>query len=72
MSKRKEEASLKGLSSRFGAPVRKRFSKIVDLQRMRRRCPSCGSWRMKREAAGIWTCRKCGFKVAGEAYDVKT
>ena len=72
MSEPKEKFTLKGLGSKFGAPVRKRFSRIALLKRMRRSCPSCGSRRLKREAVGIWTCRKCGFKVASEAYDVKT
>ena len=68
----KKEAKLKGLGTKFGAPVRKRFSRIASLQKMRRSCPACGSWRLKRDASGIWTCRKCGLKLAGEAYDVKT
>ena len=72
MPKSKKKVTLKGLGSKFGAPVRKRFSMTVNLQRMRRRCPSCGAWRFKREVSGIWTCRKCGVKVAGEAFDVKT
>ena len=24
-----------------------------------------------RDAVGIWSCKKCGFKIAGTAYDVK-
>jgi len=70
--KSKKEVTLKGLSTKFGGTVRKRFSRVIFVKRMRRSCPSCGSRRLKREAVGIWTCRKCGFKVASEAYDVKT
>ena len=72
MPKHKKEVALIGLGTRYGAPVRKRFSRISRLQHTRRRCPSCGAWKLKREAVGIWTCRICGLKVAGEAYDVKT
>ncbi len=36
-----------------------------------RKCPECGSRKFGREAVGIWSCKKCGFKIAGLAYDIK-
>jgi ribosomal protein L37AE/L43A len=72
LPKPKGEKTLKGLAQKFGAPVRKRYSRIVNLQRMHRKCPSCGSWKLRRKASGIWTCLHCDFKIAGEAFDVKT
>lgn len=37
----------------------------------KRQCPECGSGRFGRLAVGIWHCSKCGYKIAGTAYDVK-
>ena len=60
--------SFKGLGPKFGATVRKRYTRIERLLKMRRVCPNCGSRSLEREASGIWVCRKCGYKVAGGAY----
>ena len=37
----------------------------------KRSCPDCGSKKFGRESVGIWACKKCGFKIAGTAYDIK-
>ncbi len=37
----------------------------------KRSCPDCGSEKFGRESVGIWACKKCGFKIAGTAYDIK-
>lgn len=60
--------SLKGLRAKFGATVRKRYTRVQKLSKLKRTCPSCGSRSLKREAVGIWICEKCGYKVAGGAY----
>ncbi|MBI2183330.1 MAG: 50S ribosomal protein L37 [Thaumarchaeota archaeon] len=61
--------SLVGLGAKYGATVRKRYTRVMQTLHTKRRCPSCGSWKLKRQAVGIWTCRSCGYKVAGGAYD---
>ena len=63
---------IKGLGAKFGTPVRKRYGRLAHLQRKYRICPSCGSVSLKRKASGIWACLKCDFRIAGEAYDIKT
>lgn len=60
--------ALKGLRAKFGATVRKRYTRIYILLKLKRTCPKCGSKSLKREASGIWVCKKCGYKVAGGAY----
>jgi large subunit ribosomal protein L37Ae len=67
---RKGQTALKGLGTKFGATVRKRYSKIYRTLKRKRRCPSCGSLKFGRIASGIWNCPKCKFKVAARAYDI--
>ena len=68
MAKKK---SLKGLGARYGIKLRKSYTKIHLQMKSVRLCPGCGSKKFGREAVGIWKCKKCGFKIAGTAYDVK-
>ena len=68
MAKKK---SLKGLGARYGIKLRKEYTKIHLQLKQKRTCPECGSKQFGRKAVGIWECNKCGFKVAGTAYDIK-
>jgi len=68
MAKKK---SLKGLGARYGIKLRKQYTKIHIQLKNKRRCPERGSKKFGREAVGIWMWPKCGFKIAGTAYDVK-
>ncbi|HEY7734975.1 MAG TPA: 50S ribosomal protein L37 [Nitrososphaera sp.] len=70
MGRKKGSTNLKGLGIKFGATVRKRYGKVYRTLHKKRRCPSCGSVRFGRVAAGIWLCPKCHFKIASGAYDV--
>ena len=69
MTKRKK--SLSGLGARYGIKIRKQYTKIHYTLKEKRACPQCGSSSFGRDAVGIWSCKKCQFKVAGTAYDVK-
>ncbi|MDX1595340.1 MAG: 50S ribosomal protein L37 [Nitrosopumilaceae archaeon] len=68
MAKKK---SLKGLGARYGIKPRKQYTQIHNLLKEKRTCPECGSKQFTRDAVGIWSCKKCSFKIAGTAYDVK-
>jgi large subunit ribosomal protein L37Ae len=68
MAKRK---FLRGLGARYGIKLRKQYSKIHFQLKQERVCPECGSKKFGRTAVGIWECRRCNFKVAGTAYDIK-
>ncbi|MHB1868960.1 MAG: 50S ribosomal protein L37 [Nitrososphaerales archaeon] len=72
MSNSSDKGPLKGLRQKYGATLRKRYSRIMRNEKRTRRCPSCGSTRFRRESVGIWSCNTCEFKIAGEAYDVAT
>ncbi len=61
---------MKGLGARYGIKIRKQYTQVHKLLKAKRKCPSCGA-SFNRDAVGIWSCKKCGFKIAGTAYDVK-
>lgn len=67
----KKKKSLSGLGARYGIKLRKQYTKIHYTLKEKRACPQCGSNNFGRDAVGIWSCKKCQFKVAGTAYDVK-
>jgi large subunit ribosomal protein L37Ae len=69
---KKGATALKGHGIKFGATVRKRYGKVYRTLHKKRRCPSCGSQRFGRLAAGIWNCPKCDYKIASGAYDIDT
>ncbi|MDI1496117.1 MAG: ribosomal protein L37ae [Cenarchaeum symbiont of Oopsacas minuta] len=63
--------SLAGLGARYGIKIRKQYTKIHHILKEKRACPKCGSKTFARLAVGVWSCKKCTFKMAGTAYDVK-
>jgi len=67
----KKRTSLKGLGARYGIKIRKRYSLVHNTMKAKRKCPECGSFQFGRQVIGIWACKKCGFKIAGLAYDIK-
>ena len=67
----KKKGSFKGLGARYGIKPRKKYSRVHEFLKSKRICPECGSTQFGRQAVGIWSCKKCEFKIAGFAYDVK-
>ena len=67
----KKKMVLKGLGARYGIKPRKQYSLVHKVLKSKRKCPECGSIQFGRQAVGIWCCKKCEFKIAGFAYDVK-
>ncbi|MEM0117475.1 MAG: hypothetical protein QXV32_03435 [Conexivisphaerales archaeon] len=65
---RKSSQSLAGLGAKYGATLRKRYTRIYRELKSKRRCPSCGSLSFSRKAVGLWSCRKCGYTSTGGAY----
>jgi large subunit ribosomal protein L37Ae len=53
---------------RYGVTVRRRIREIEVELRKRHTCPECRARAVKRLATGIWSCRKCGAKIASSAY----
>ena len=67
----KKKGSFKGLGARYGIKPRKQFTQIHKTLKSKRKCPECGSLQFGRQAVGIWSCKKCGLKMAGSAYDIQ-
>jgi len=67
----KKKGYLKGLGARYGIKLRKKYSIVHKILKSKRKCPECGSLRFGRQVVGIWSCKKCGLKIAGYAYDIK-
>ncbi|MFH1294599.1 MAG: 50S ribosomal protein L37ae [Candidatus Aenigmatarchaeota archaeon] len=59
----------KSFGMRAGKKLRDRFDKAVQHKAFE--CPKCLKKNLKREAPGIWSCSKCGNKLAGKAYRPK-
>ncbi|MBL7160343.1 MAG: 50S ribosomal protein L37ae [Candidatus Aenigmarchaeota archaeon] len=51
---------------RYGRVIREKVAKVT--KKKKHSCPHCKRPSLKREAAGIWLCKKCGLKIAGKAY----
>ncbi len=54
--------------SRYGLRIRKKVDKIERLLKQKWECPKCSSKKLYRVKAGIWVCKKCHTKFAGNAY----
>jgi large subunit ribosomal protein L37Ae len=52
----------------YGTRVRKKLNEIESTQRRKQACPHCSKLGVKREAAGIWNCKKCNKRFTGNAY----
>ena len=68
MGKTKRVRKAGRLGARYGVGIRKKLLKVEDKQKKYYSCPSCGFERARRDAAGLYNCRKCKAKFAGGAY----
>ena len=59
-------------SNRYGRFIRKRVAEMEAIEKAKHRCPRCDIMAVKRTGTGIWSCRKCGYKFAGGAYQPTT
>ncbi|NOZ82037.1 MAG: 50S ribosomal protein L37ae [Candidatus Micrarchaeota archaeon] len=72
MPRTKKTGSTARFGPRYGTRSKKMVARIEKLQKIRHECPQCERKTLRREAAGIWKCKKCGVKFAGGAYLPKT
>lgn len=55
----------------YGKKVREKVDTARKTSSAKYTCPSCSRLTIKRKAAGVWVCRKCGKKFASHAYEFK-
>ncbi len=56
--------------ARYGTSLRKKVQEVEEKLKTQKQCPDCKKMTMRRLAAGIWQCNKCGIKFAGNAYEM--
>ena len=57
--------------TRYGRTIRERLAAAEAGHKGRQKCPYCAYQDVKRSAAGIWACGKCGQKFASRAYALR-
>lgn len=67
---KKSSSSTKRFGPRYGKTTKDRFGAIEKQQQKLYKCPYCSREQVKRQASGIWECKKCGAKFASKAYSV--
>lgn len=72
MGSTKKVGSTGRFKGRYGVGVKKRVLEVENRMKAKVPCPFCGFEKIKREAAGLFFCRKCGNKFAGGAYEPQT
>lgn len=73
MSKRTQKAGLEArFGARYGVSVRRRAASALRKVKKEYSCPVCQYQKVKREAAGIWGCKKCGHTFAGGVWQPYT
>ncbi len=68
LAKMKKVGPSRGLGTRYGSTVRKRYTKIMVGLKGKHKCPQCGFNKVRRESVGVWRCKKCDHTFAGGAY----
>ncbi|MBK70012.1 MAG: 50S ribosomal protein L37ae [Euryarchaeota archaeon] len=70
MAKRTQKAGLTArFGSRYGVSVRRRAGSALRKKSREYTCPSCQYPKVRRKAAGIWECRKCGHTFTGGVWE---
>lgn len=64
----KKAGSAGRFGPRYGMGLREKVSEIEKIQKAKHVCPKCGFKKLVRISTGIWYCKKCNVKVAGQAY----
>ncbi|MFH8080774.1 MAG: 50S ribosomal protein L37ae [Candidatus Aenigmatarchaeota archaeon] len=68
MGRTKKVGTTGRFGARYGGKIKEAVREIEKVQKQKHQCPSCKKNAVKRVAAGIWKCKKCGTKFAGGAF----
>ena len=70
MSRRTQKVGLGArFGPRYGVSVRRRATSVIKRVRQSYTCPVCQYQKVKRVAAGVWTCKKCDHTFAGGVWE---
>lgn len=59
-------------TEKFGASIRKLYSKAIDSKNRKYECPHCHKLKVARKGNSLWVCKSCKSKYAGGAYSFTT
>lgn len=68
MGRTKKLGSVARFGARYGRRVKQKVLDIEKKQKKIHKCPFCKKIQVKRIAMGIYQCKKCKVKFAGNAY----
>ena len=68
MPSKKKLGPVKRLGVRYGLTIREKIDKIEVLQKKPQVCPYCRKPKAKRQAVGIYHCKKCNKVFTGGSY----
>jgi len=68
MGKTKKVKSAGSFASRYGLAPRRRWADITSKLRAVHTCPVCSKVGLKRTSTALFSCSKCGSRIAGGAY----
>ncbi len=70
MSRRTQKVGLGArFGPRYGVSVRRRATSVLKRLKQSYTCPVCQYQKVKRVAAGVWTCKKCDHTFAGGVWE---
>ncbi len=55
----------------YGKKLRVKLREVQKKATKAYKCPSCSRVAVKREANGVWKCKKCSVKYASGAFEFK-
>jgi large subunit ribosomal protein L37Ae len=68
MGRTRKVGSAGRFGPRYGLKLKKKLLEVERKQKKKHACPYCNKPGLKRVAAGIWECPKCGNRFSGKAY----
>ena len=70
MSRRTQKAGIGArFGPRYGVSVRRRATSVLKRLKQSYTCPVCQYQKVKRVAAGVWSCKKCDHTFAGGVWE---
>ncbi|MCF7872262.1 50S ribosomal protein L37ae [Candidatus Woesearchaeota archaeon] len=58
----------KRFGPRYGRTLKAKLNTVETLAKSKYKCPYCSKTQVKKEQAGIWTCKSCKKTFAGRSY----